>query len=166
MKFRLNLKRLEKQDEVLEGEASPDELDLADVRDPLVSINRPVRFSLTATRLQESILVQGRVEMDLDCSCARCLELFTKRVELDPWNAIIPLEGEERAVIKDDSVDLTPYVREDIVFALPQHPLCKPECRGLPVAPIKTTDSAGSSCQDEKLTTPSAWSALDQLKLK
>lgn len=166
MKFRLNLKQLEKKDVVLEGDATAEELDLGDVRDLLVTISQPVQFRLTATRLQESILVEGRLDILLDCNCARCLEPFKKRVELDPWTALIALEGEEGAVIRDDSVDLTPYLREDIVLVLPQHPLCKPECRGLPVATNKTTDSAGLARPDEKLSSTSAWSALDQLKLK
>ncbi len=166
MKFHLSLKHLEKKDVVMEGNATAEDLDLGDVRDDLVKIKEPIQFKLTATRLQESILVEGRVEMVLDCCCARCLEPFTKRMELDPWTSLIVMEGEEGAVVRDDSVDLTPYLREDIVLMLPQHPLCKPECRGLPVATIKTTDSAGLACQDEKLTTTSAWLALDQLKLQ
>ena len=166
MKFGINLRRLEKKDLVLEGSATKEELDLGDVQDELVVINQPIQFHLTVTRLQDSILVEGRVEILLDCCCARCLEPFSQRVELDPWTALLALEGEESAVIRDDTVDLTPYLREDIVLVLPQHPLCKPECRGLPVATIKTTDSAGLACPDENSSRSSAWSALDQLKLQ
>ncbi len=33
--------------------------------------------------------------------------------------------------IKNDCVDLTPWVREDILLGFPQHPLCRPDCGGL-----------------------------------
>ena len=45
--------------------------------------------------------------------------------------AICRCEGEDRVAVDNDCVDLTPYLREDILLEFPQHPLCKPECRGL-----------------------------------
>ena len=42
----------------------------------------------------------------------------------------MPLEGEEKANVINDLVDLTPYLREDIVLAFPQHPLCRPNAAG------------------------------------
>jgi uncharacterized metal-binding protein YceD (DUF177 family) len=56
-------------------------------------------------------------------------------------------------------VNLTPYIREDILLALPQHPLCEPECGGLkPPASLKDPGE-----MSEKAS--SAWSELDKLKL-
>lgn len=166
MKFQINLRHLERDDLELAGEATAEELDLAGVQDELVRFERPVRYELTVSRLQESVLVHGRVEAVLRCECARCLKPFDQSIVLDPWDALLPLEGEESVPIVDDCVDLTPHLREDIVLALPQHPLCKPECRGLPVAPIKSTGSAGSTRASGELNTQQAWAALDQLKLK
>jgi len=60
----------------------------------------------------------------------------------------------------NDSVDLTPYLREDIFLAFPQHPLCKSDCRGL---------AASQPDKGRKTTRPepdaSPWAALDKLKL-
>jgi uncharacterized metal-binding protein YceD (DUF177 family) len=59
-------------------------------------------------------------------------------------------------------VDLTPYVREDILLEFPQHPLCDAECRGLPNTvgkakkPLKTSQTEAGS---------PAWSELNKLKL-
>jgi uncharacterized protein len=166
MKFRVNLRQLERRELVLEGEAEAEDLDLGDVHDELWRLAVPVRYELTVSRLQQSILVHGKVEVDLSCECSRCLNPFGFELRLDPWDALIELEGEDKVEVQDDSVDLTPYLREDIVLALPQHPLCKPECRGLPVASKKSTDSAGYEHDDGHGTKASAWDALDQLKLK
>jgi uncharacterized metal-binding protein YceD (DUF177 family) len=43
----------------------------------------------------------------------------------------LPLEGEDKVPVDNDCVDLTPFVREDILLEFPQHPLCKPDCGGI-----------------------------------
>jgi uncharacterized metal-binding protein YceD (DUF177 family) len=74
------------------------------------------------------------------------------------------LQGEEKVLISNDSVDLTSYLREDILLAFPQHPLCKPECGGLP-SPLRNAASDPGAVQKSKETS-SAWAELDKLKLK
>jgi uncharacterized metal-binding protein YceD (DUF177 family) len=54
-------------------------------------------------------------------------------------------------------VDLTPFLREDSLLGLPQHPLCRSDCPGLTQAdpePSKASQPAKSG----------VWSQLDQLK--
>jgi uncharacterized metal-binding protein YceD (DUF177 family) len=75
----------------------------------------------------------------------------------------LPLEGEDKVEAQGDFVDLTPYVREDILLALPQHPLCEAECKGLPKgSAAKLKKVSGTGKFEEK---PAAWSELDKLKL-
>ncbi len=62
--------------------------------------------------------------------------------------------------VDNDLVNLTPYLREDILLALPQHPLCEPECGGLKL-PARAKDPEKTAGK-----TASAWDALDKLKLK
>ena len=77
-------------------------------------------------------------------------------LELDPWTQYLPLEGEDAVPIKNDCVDLTPLVREDILLEFPRHPLCKPDCGGLKKSVKKTAVK-----QENK----SAWAELNKLKL-
>ena len=97
----------------------------------------------------------------LDCECARCLKAFQKPVELEHWTALVPLEGPEKAEIKDDFVDLTPFLREDILLEFPQHPLCEADCAGLPNRAEKNARQTKGVSQ-----TPgsSVWSELNKLK--
>ena len=166
MKFLINLRHLERKDVTLEGEATAEELDLADYGDELLHLDAPARYRLTASLLQKSVLVDGTLEMTIRCECARCLKPFPYALTLDPWSALLELEGKEKVAIQDDCVDLTPFLREDIVLALPQHPLCKQECQGLPNATILIKPSEGSSQPDKVRGAASVWAALDQLKLK
>jgi len=100
----------------------------------------------------------------LDCRCVRCLTDFEYELELDPWTLHLPLEpleGEEAVSIKNDCVDLTPHMREDILLGFPQHPVCRPDCGGVKQASVgKARKTAG---RDE--SKPSAWAELNKLKL-
>jgi len=74
----------------------------------------------------------------------------------------LPLEGEESVPVVNDCVDLTPYVREDILLEFPQHPLCDAECRGLPNSISGKATKPLKSDQAE--TGSTAWSELNKLK--
>jgi uncharacterized protein len=93
----------------------------------------------------------------------RCLKPFQYDLKLDKWACHLPLQGEESAVVINDCVDLTPYIREDILLEFPQHPLCDPECRGLPTLSVGKAKSTGSTGSAEMGS--SAWAELNKLKL-
>ena len=146
----------------LEGELPADELDLSGV-DEVIHARKPLRYSLVAQKLDTSILVQGRLEISLDCECVRCLKSFSYKLELTDWACHLPLEGDEKVVVTNDSIDLTPYVREDILLGFPQHPLCKAECRGLPKKATGQKMKMSGTKQSE--ASPAAWAELNKLKL-
>jgi len=91
---------------------------------------------------------------------------FDQALRIDPWAALLPLDGEDAAPVVGEAVDLTPQMREDSLLALPQHPVCSPECRGVPLENMASSASGGvSSDAIETQSASSAWSALDALKL-
>ncbi len=152
MSLKFNIRHIEDNDVHLDGELSPDELQL-DNNDPLVVAGQPLKYDINVQKNGSDILAQGRLELPLQCECARCLKPFKHKVLLEDWAALIPLQGDEKAPIENDLVDLTPYVREDILLNFPQHPLCSEECTGLP----ERTDQ-------EQTKSSSAWSELNKLK--
>src|SRR5437660_11801259 len=101
--------------------------------------------------------------LKLRCVCVRCLKIFDYRLAFDSWSCLLPLEGEDKVLVSNDCVDLTPYVREDIVLAFPQHPLCEPECRGLLAG--SSTGARPSSGASVTGDLSSAWTELNKLKL-
>jgi uncharacterized metal-binding protein YceD (DUF177 family) len=162
MALQINLVHLEHHVLDLRGELTIAELDL-DPRDDMIRFVQPLRYELQAERLGGAIIVQGRLELTIHCTCVRCLTAFDQVIPLHGWACHLPLEGEERVTVTSDTVDLTPYVREDILLALPQHPLCKAECRGLPSVPqMEVPDSGGGHLSGSDL---SVWAELDKLKL-
>jgi DUF177 domain-containing protein len=159
MPLTVNLRHLEAHEIRLEGELSPDELDL-DTRDEMIRVSRPVRHHLEIQMLNDSILVQGQLHAILECECVRCLKKFAREFELNPWTRHLPLAGEEAVAVDNDCVDLTPFVREDILLEFPQHPLCRPDCRGLEKI---STEKAKVDGEDKAVS--SAWAELNKLKL-
>ena len=158
----INLRQLERKNLKLEGELTAADLEFESV-DELMHVVDPLRYDLEVQKLDQNILVQGSLELPLKCECARCLKPFVHNVELPAWACHLPLEGDEKPVISNDCVDLTPYIREDILLELPQRPLCKPDCSGLPKQAGrdgKKTEKAGQT--KEEL---SAWAELNKLKL-
>jgi uncharacterized protein len=130
MALNLNVRHLEEQPVRFEGTLDAAELDLDRV-DDLIRPAGPMRYAFEASRQERGILLQGILEMDFQCDCARCLAAYPLSVRLDGWVCLLPSEGEEAAAAHGDCVDLTPYLREDMFLALPQRPLCKPDCVGL-----------------------------------
>ena len=160
MPLTVNLRHLENEDVRLEGELPVKELDL-DARDEMVRVEEPLQYDLEARKLDDSLLVQGRLHLNLRCQCVRCLKPFSQAIDLPEWTYHAPLQGEDAAPISGDFADLTPRVREDILLEFPQHPLCGANCPGLPKNTGKTKKS-GSAGQSKAES--SAWTELDKLK--
>ena len=162
MPLMVNLRHLEAHPIRLDGKLPAADLDL-DPRDEVIQVSEPLLHELEVQALDSGLLVQGRLRLKLDCQCVRCLKSFKYPLDLPRWAVHLPFEGEDAVKISNDLVDLTPYVREDILLEFPQHPLCDPECRGLPKSLIgksKKTSSPKSSGQES-----STWAALNKLKL-
>lgn len=160
--LQVNLRHLETKNVEIHGDLSPEELDLG-VNDELVHLVQPVEVDLEVQRLEDSLLARGAVRVVLSCECARCLKPFEMPLDLEPYDLLVPLAGEDAVVPDNDSVDLTPFLREDILLGFPQHPLCESDCGGLA---RKQTDPANQSEADSlKTEVPSSvWSELNKLK--
>jgi uncharacterized protein len=161
MPLLVNLRHLEAHNVRLEGKLGVAELDM-DTRDEVIQAHQPLQHDLEVQKLENGLLVQGHLRLILDCQCVRCLKAFQYPLELAAWTCHIPLEGEERATVVNDCVDLTPFVREDILLEFPRHPLCDPQCRGLPKMSVGSAlNTSGARTADAGSP---AWSELNKLK--
>ena len=154
MPLLVNLRHLADQNLVLNGELPAVELDIDD-RDEVIHVEAPAQYELEVQKLDQSLLLRGQLRLQLNCQCVRCLKPFHHLLELKPWTCHIPLAGEECAPVVSDCVDLTPYLREDILLEFPQHPLCRADCSGL----------RSKSGDRRTKSDSSAWAPLDKLKL-
>lgn len=112
----------------------------------------PVRYQLDIGISDNGLFATGSLEVDLELECVTCLERFPHHISVPGFAMQTELTGPE-------TVDLTPYIREDIVLALPPYPHCdssgEKECKG---PGLKPSEPAA----DE----PSVWVELDKLKIQ
>ena len=162
-KLEVYLLQFEKGSVKLQGALTPSDAGLL-IQDELTSVKQPITYNLSAERLGDSLLITGSLRLVANCECARCLKPFELPLNFESWACYIPLEGEDQADVLGDCVDLTPYIREDIVLALPQQPLCDSECSGLPGV-VKLDEKQQSAGPAEAAKPKSVWDQLDQLKL-
>lgn len=160
MSLVVNLRHLAKHNLFLKGELSVSELDI-ETRDKMIHVSAPLHYDLEVEKLKDGLLIRGRLQLPLDCQCVRCLKPFQFPLDLEEWMRLLPLDGEERVPVISDCVDLTPPIREDILLEFPQHPLCKPECRGLAQIHLGKAKTDGTS---QTKAGSSAWAELDKLK--
>lgn len=162
MPLTVNLRHLTRDSICLEGELPVAELEL-DMHDEMVQPSHPLHHNLEVQLLDKNLLVRGALHLTLDCECVRCLKPFQYKIELTDWACHLPLEGDDRVSVVDDSVDLTPYIREDILLAFPAHPVCDPECGGLTGQPAGSKKNIATSPAEAD---PSTWAELDKLKFR
>jgi uncharacterized protein len=148
--MKVHLRQIQADGLHLEGEEECPVLDLA-AED--VVCTGPLRYSLDLGISEGALWVTGNLVQPVELKCVRCLEPFRFNVEVPAFSIHHELTGPEL-------IDLTPYVREDILLNLPAHPHCDREGgRKCPAALSETPPSEADSKR-----TPD-WSALDKLKL-
>jgi len=161
MPLLINIRHLATREVTLKGELPASELDI-DSLDEMVRVKQPLKYDLAVQKTNESILVRGKLQIPLDCQCVRCLKPFRHQVKMHGTICDLSLQGEEAVSVVNDCVDLTPYLREDILLEFPQHPVCGQDCPGMPMSPGEDAREVrrGRHVEDES----SAWAELNKLR--
>ena len=120
----------------IEGRIGPDERGFEDC--PFV-VCRPLEFVLTASWVgSDQVIVRGTCRGAVQQNCRRCLEPVEGLVDAEITLVFVPvdsLEEEDGRTISLNSgvreIDLKPYLRDEVIFAIPSFVECSAECRGL-----------------------------------
>ncbi len=130
----LSVKNLFREDvgatETFEVDESGKELELPDS-----VVARRIVGKVTAFKLEDSIVVSGKLSTETGLICDRCLDNFEKPVkfsfereyQLDRKAA----SDEGLYVDKYGSVDIGEPVREELLLAIPTQNFCKADCPGI-----------------------------------
>ncbi|MGH9340727.1 MAG: YceD family protein [Acidobacteriota bacterium] len=127
---------------VLEADFSEEQLKL---KSDFIALRKPVRANFKVSISDDQLRVSGNLQAELDLSCARCSEAFPysvqKKLELEYWpDPNVEHEGEEIALsypdltigfYRDEKLDLSAVVAEQIVLEVPMKTVCRPDCKGL-----------------------------------
>jgi len=124
-----------------------------------VSFHGEIRAELVAELVGSLVEVEGTLSCTVELPCSRCLQPTEQRLELplslsfsrQPAHAAEP--GEERELTEDEvglilfegeAIDLRSPIEQELLMALPQHPLCRVDCPGL--CPVCGADLNQQSC--------------------
>jgi uncharacterized protein len=98
-----------------------------------------VSLDVRLESVMEGVLVSGTASAPVTGQCARCLDPLIDRLEVElvelfayPDTATDETtDPDEVSRVVDGLVDLDPVVRDAVLLALPQAPLCSEDCLGL-----------------------------------
>jgi uncharacterized metal-binding protein YceD (DUF177 family) len=117
----------------------------------------PMQYKIDVGVAEGSLWANGSLKQPVELSCVACLEKFIHQIKVPAFALHTELRGPE-------TVDLSPFMREDLLLNLPAHPRCDRE--------------GGRSCKATKVDKPEPakqqpaakrehdWGELDKLKLK
>lgn len=126
-------------------------------------------------RTGDGILVLGQLQTSLEFECVRCLVQFGKPLkfqleeEFHPTidivtGATLPQIDEDEATTRIDDhheIDLTEVVRQNLLLAAPQKPICRTKCLGLCPSCGKNWNEGPCDCKHDE--TDPRWDALKLL---
>ena len=111
----------------------------------------PMRWHVEARLLGAELVCSGRADARFDGTCCRCGGPLSREYG-DDFAVSLPVGPDQT------EVDLTSELRETILLALPNHPVCSETCPGPPSAAPSVPRGAGGN---EGGAGP--WAALDAL---
>lgn len=140
----------------------------------------PVRTRLRVFRIGDYIEVEGVFETAVRLACGRCLKEFETQLASEIALTYTREDFENRADLSRDEIELSPEdaglitfsgdridlregVQEQVVMALPVHPLCREHCKGL--CPQCGADLNNGDCGCDQAPRNTQFSVLKKLKL-
>lgn len=132
----------------------------------VVPAGTEIEVELTLVPFEGGVQAEGTVTAPWVGTCRRCAEPVSGllRITVRERFADDPLAGssdEELYPISDDTIDLTPLVRDAVVLELPMAPLCREDCAGLCPRCGANRNEAECGCVAPK---DPRWANLDVLR--
>jgi DUF177 domain-containing protein len=145
---KIHLKQIPTQGLHLEGE---EECPIQELESEGIRCAGRLHYDIDLGVAGGGLWANGSLSQPVELRCVSCLEKFLHEVQVPAFAVHTELQGPE-------TVDLTPFMREDILLNLPAHPHCDRD--GDRVCKAKQVATA-----DQDIKRKSDWSVLDKLKL-
>jgi uncharacterized protein len=114
--------------------------------------------------MTDGVIARGRARATVDLTCTRCLTEWSEGLDV-PIEAVYrvhPDDADDELPIESGGwIDVEPVVHDEVALAIPNRPLCRPDCRGL--CPTCGTDLNTEPCDGHGDVPESPFAALQQL---
>ncbi len=146
--MKVHLKQIRPEGLHLEGEEN---CPITEVESDEVRCAGPLSYKLDIGVGEGSLWASGSLSQPVELRCVSCLEKFGHEIKIPAFAVHTELRGPE-------IIDLTPFIREDLLLNLPPHPHCDRNGDRVCKAPRSATKPEPKRKPD--------WSALDRLKIE
>src|SRR5215469_12719936 len=147
--MKVHLKQISPQGLHLKGE---EDCPIQDLASDEIRCAGPLRYDIDVGVADGGFCANGSLSQTAELRCVSCLQTFVHEIRVPAFAVHTELHGPE-------TIDLTPFMREDVLLNLPAHPRCDRDgdrvCKAKEIKP-----------EDRNAKRKSDWSALDKLKLK
>jgi uncharacterized metal-binding protein YceD (DUF177 family) len=150
--MKVHLRQIPAEGLHLEGE---EECPIADLDSEELACAGSLSYALDIGITAGALWANGTLKQPMKLQCVACLEPFIHTIEVRSFALHTETAGPE-------VVDLTPFIREDILLNLPVHPHCDRE--GGLICPAHNVKETSDSPPPVAGPAPE-WSVLDKLKL-
>ena len=146
--MKIHLKQVPVQGLHLDGD---EDCPISDLEAEGVRCAGPLHYNIDVGIAERALWARGSLSQPVELRCVSCLENFVHDIQVAAFAVHTELNGPE-------TVDLTPFMREDLLLNLPAHPRCDRD--GRRVCKTKQPETVAPDTKGK-----SDWSALDKLKL-
>ena len=147
---------------------------LESVRDGLPPFDNEVECRAEIDRSGGSLYVHVWYSGEFKLECSRCLNRFPSTISGDFRVIIEENSTKVGRILDDDSVDfyynnrndrvdISPMIYDEILVTIPLMPLCNPQCHGISVKDADIIIDFGQKQEEKKQIDP-RWDALRKLK--
>jgi uncharacterized protein len=135
-----------------------------------VPAGEPLTLTIRLEWVTEGVLVSARARAALRGECGRCLREISDTLDVEFQHLYAyehstteeTTDEDEVGRMRGDLIDLEPELRDEVVLALPLHPICREDCPGLcPECGVPWDDLPDDHSHAR---VDSRWAALGQLK--
>ncbi len=136
-------------------------------------IEKPTEVECTIQLQGDSYILDGTVSIVYNLVCARCLVPFSRN-ETVPLHVLIKKgiapdkqdnADDETDVVylsADDDVDISEYLRGEILLDIPVKAVCSEECKGM--CPVCGTNLNEKQCHCSHAAIDAKWAKLNEIK--
>ena len=152
--MKVHLKQIPPEGLHLEGQ---EDCLISDLESEDVRCTGMMRYNLDVGVAEGALWANGTLLQPVELTCVGCLEKFVHEIKVPAFAIHTELHGPE-------TVDLSPFMREDILLNLPAHPRCDRE--GGRLCKAAKADEAGAVHQERAAKREHDWGELNKLKLR
>ncbi len=115
--------------------------------DHSLKISQPVKLDLHLVNTGNSVLVEGIADTEIELECSRCLNPFNYPISIKikekfskDFDPALPSKKKEielqekdfaSPIAKDNTIDISDIIGQNLLLAIPIKALCKTNCQGL-----------------------------------